>query len=130
MTTLNAVVVDSAIALLRVILQAIDIPLGIFQATANHVLPASPSNDVAKTIVVVGGNFAGLSALKYLKEHNNDDGRFKVVLIDQRSYSEYTPGILRLFCVSDEFSDLAQPLPPSSSTSSISSCSPHRQSYT
>jgi NADH dehydrogenase FAD-containing subunit len=34
-------------------------------------------------------------------------------LIDQRDYSEYTPGILRLFCQPNEFFQLAQPLPPS-----------------
>lgn len=34
-----------------------------------------------------------------------------VILIDQRSFFEYTPGILRAFCEPSSFDDLAKPLP-------------------
>lgn len=60
-----------------------------------------------KTVVIVGGNFAGLKALYEFY----GDCRFKVILIDQREYFEYTPGVLRLFCEPSLFSDLARRIP-------------------
>ncbi len=68
----------------------------------------------AKTVVIVGGNFAGLAALRELqswqKAHHNESN-LRMVLIDKRDYSEYTPGILRLFCEPWYFFKLAQALP-------------------
>lgn len=60
-----------------------------------------------KTVVIVGGNFSGLAALRELQ--NNP--LFRVVLIDQRQYFEYTPGVLRLFCEPEGIHKLARPLP-------------------
>lgn len=67
-----------------------------------------------KTVVIVGGNFAGLAALRELqkwqtKQHQKD--RIRIVLIDKREYFEYTPGILRLLREPDYFFHLAQELP-------------------
>jgi NADH dehydrogenase FAD-containing subunit len=75
-----------------------------------------------KTVVIVGGNFAGLAALwKLLDEQvkiassgNVHHQRFRIILLDQRDYSEYTPGILRLFCEPTLLDTLAQSLPPNS----------------
>lgn len=60
-----------------------------------------------KTVVIVGGNFSGLAALRELQ--NNP--LFRVILIDQRQYFEYTPGVLRLFCEPHAIYKLARPLP-------------------
>ena len=42
-------------------------------------------------VAVLGGGFAGLTAARELSK----DRRFEVLLVDQREYFEYTPGILR-----------------------------------
>eukprot|EP00929_Paragymnodinium_shiwhaense_P119473 TRINITY_DN9137_c0_g1_i2.p1 TRINITY_DN9137_c0_g1~~TRINITY_DN9137_c0_g1_i2.p1 ORF type:complete len:483 (-),score=86.73 TRINITY_DN9137_c0_g1_i2:388-1779(-) len=60
-----------------------------------------------KTVVIVGGNFAGQSALHELA----DNPDFRVILIDQKDYFEYTPGVLRLFCEPTLFDSMAAPLP-------------------
>lgn len=60
------------------------------------------------TVVIVGGNFSGLAALQKLAEKADS---FTIVLIDQRDYFEYTPGILRLFCQPDHFTNIAKKLP-------------------
>jgi apoptosis-inducing factor 2 len=64
-------------------------------------------NRTPKTVVIVGANFAGLAALRELQ--NNP--LFRVILIDQRQFLEYTPGILRLFCEPHAIHKLAHPLP-------------------
>mmetsp|Transcript_13018 Transcript_13018/g.32865 ORF Transcript_13018/g.32865 Transcript_13018/m.32865 type:complete len:582 (+) Transcript_13018:157-1902(+) len=67
-----------------------------------------------KTVVIVGGNFAGLAALRELQQWQKahcENARLRIVLIDKRAYSEYTPGILRLFCEPEYFFRLAQALP-------------------
>jgi NADH dehydrogenase FAD-containing subunit len=63
-----------------------------------------------KTVVIVGGNFSGLAALWELLS-NSRDQKFKIVLIDQKEYSEYTPGILRLFCDPHHTPNIIQSLP-------------------
>lgn len=60
-----------------------------------------------RTVVIVGGNFSGLTALRELQ--NNP--LFRVILIDQRDYFEYTPGILRCFCEPSKIYNLCHPLP-------------------
>ena len=60
-------------------------------------------NASVKKVVIVGANFAGLSALHEFVH----DPNFHVVLIDQRDYFEYTPGVLRLFCEPRLFNSLA-----------------------
>jgi len=64
-------------------------------------------NASVKKVVIVGANFAGLSALHEFVH----DPNFHVVLIDQRDYFEYTPGVLRLFCEPRLFNSLARRLP-------------------
>ncbi|CAB9514455.1 Apoptosis-inducing factor homolog B [Seminavis robusta] len=66
-----------------------------------------PRQRRANTVVVVGGSFAGLAALR--KFENNP--LFRVILIDPKQYFEYTPGILRLVCEPNLFRKLAYPLP-------------------
>lgn len=61
-----------------------------------------------KTVAIVGGNFAGLSALWELAKHRD---RFRIVLIDQKEFFEYTPGVLRLFCDPKQFTNMAGLLP-------------------
>ena len=63
-----------------------------------------------KTVVVVGGSFAGLAAVRELQ----NNALFRVILIDQNEYFEYTPGILRLFCEPDAMQKLAHPMPKGS----------------
>jgi len=60
-----------------------------------------------KTLVIVGGNFGGLAALH---EVAHEPG-LRVILIDQREYFEYTPGVLRLFCDPTLFLTMAQNSP-------------------
>jgi NADH dehydrogenase FAD-containing subunit len=79
-----------------------------------------------KTVVIVGGNFAGLAALRELQKWQKsrcDEENLHIILIDRRSYSEYTPGILRLFCEPGYFFHLAQSLPE---TSDLNGCSLER----
>lgn len=79
----------------------------------------------------MGGNFAGLAALRELQscwkkksrycydsdsdETETETTALRIVLIDKRGYSEYTPGILRLFCDSGYIFHLAQALPETTS---------------
>lgn len=69
-----------------------------------------------KTVVVVGANFAGLAALRKLS-HCSDI--LRIILIDQRSYFEYTPGILRLFCEPDHLPHLAKDIPQNPRTHQV-----------
>lgn len=55
-------------------------------------------------IVVVGGSFAGLCAIRYLKNYPDVD----ITLIEPKDYFEYTPGVLHL--LSGSKSDLISPL--------------------
>jgi NADH dehydrogenase FAD-containing subunit len=72
---------------------------------------------IQRTVVIIGGNFAGLAALWELKQwqfsnnNDDDDDDVRIVLIDQRDYSEYTPGVLRLYSDPWYFFRLAQKLP-------------------
>jgi len=65
-----------------------------------------------KTVVIVGGSFSGLVALRELQ--NNP--LFRVILIDQRDYFEYTPGILRLLVEPEHARKICHPLPHRSHT--------------
>eukprot|EP00928_Gymnodinium_smaydae_P068390 TRINITY_DN5152_c0_g1_i2.p1 TRINITY_DN5152_c0_g1~~TRINITY_DN5152_c0_g1_i2.p1 ORF type:complete len:495 (+),score=112.98 TRINITY_DN5152_c0_g1_i2:82-1566(+) len=60
-----------------------------------------------KVVVIVGCNFAGLSALWELAE----DPAVQIIVIDQRDYFEYVPGVLRLFCEPELFSTMAREIP-------------------
>lgn len=64
-----------------------------------------------KTVVIVGGSFAGLASLRHLSFHAPD---CKIILVDQREYFEYTPGVLRLFCAPELFSTMARASPKGS----------------
>ena len=65
----------------------------------------SKKDEDKKTILVVGGSFAGLHVQRALSHE------FDVVLIDYKEYFEYTPGILRCFCNPAHFRSIAKPLP-------------------
>lgn len=67
----------------------------------------SDAAEPVKTVVIVGASFAGLTALRQFA----DNPSFRVVLIDQRAYFEYTPGVLRLFCDPSIFDTMARDSP-------------------
>ena len=110
----NALVVKTVTGALRFFFGFLDFALSVpslfsGKTTESH----APGNDV-KTVVIVGGNFAGLAALRELQKWQKKQkgkGHIRIVLIDKREYSEYTPGILRLFCEPDHFFHLAQEIP-------------------
>ncbi len=80
-----------------------------FLEVFSHRTNNDPSQSPQKpTVVIVGANFSGLSALRHLlrKPH-----LFRIILVDQRDYFEYTPGILRLFCEPDHFNNITKKLP-------------------
>ena len=60
-----------------------------------------------KTIAIVGGSFGGLAALRVLQEAPH----VRVILIDQREYYEYVPGVLRLFCNPELHKTICRPMP-------------------
>ena len=60
------------------------------------------------SVVIVGGSFAGLQALRDLC----DCGDFDVTLVEPKEYYEYTPGVLRCYVQPSRLSDgLTAPLP-------------------
>ena len=59
-----------------------------------------------KRVAVVGGGFAGLTAARNLASHAG----VEVLLCDQRSYFEYTPGILRAWVEPQTHTRLVKPL--------------------
>jgi len=61
----------------------------------------SSSNNTPKTVVIVGGSFAGLAALQELAF--GESSNIRIVVIDQKNFFEYTPGVLRLFCDPSQF---------------------------
>lgn len=117
-----SIFVSVATTLLWIVFVGLDFLLGLFyypwqwlrqyqyrqEAKASQDVEAASQPVNRKTVVIVGGSFGGLTALRYLA---NDPG-FRVVLIDQREYFEYTPGVLRLFCDPSLFSTMARPTPP------------------
>lgn len=80
-------------------LKVLDVPIQAYQSIQESSLSSSEnhkSSGPSKTVVIVGGNFAGISTLRELLA-KKEDMNLKIIMIDQRDYSEYTPGILRLF---------------------------------
>eukprot|EP00946_MAST-07B_sp_MAST-7B-sp1_P003654 g3654.t1 len=74
------------------------------------------ASEATRTVVIVGGSFGGLTALRGLTNYPN----IRVVLVDQRKYFEYVPGVLRLFCDPSLHASITRPMPgqsPSSFTS-------------
>ncbi len=71
---------------------------------AHHAAAAAAG---VKTVVIVGGSFAGLTALRHLQGRPG----VRVVLVDQRAYYEYVPGVLRLFCDPSLHASIAKPMP-------------------
>ena len=88
----------------------IAVPLAVYKFILPPPAPSSRTKEKRPTVVIVGGNFAGLAALWQLKPYAD---RFRIIVIEQKDYFEYIPGILRLFCQPKSLKDLAQPLPRS-----------------
>ncbi|GAX18865.1 hypothetical protein FisN_26Hu167 [Fistulifera solaris] len=64
-----------------------------------------------KTVVIAGASFAGLAAWRELRHFNQRHGtHFRILLLDQKDYFEYVPGVLRLFCQPHLFRKLAKTL--------------------
>ena len=57
-------------------------------------------------VAVLGGGFAGLTAARTLASHRD----IEVLLVDQREYFEYTPGILRAWVNPDVHRALVNPI--------------------
>ena len=57
-------------------------------------------------VAVLGGGFAGLTAARVLSSHPGTE----VLLVDQRDYFEYTPGILRAWVKPDVHRGLVNPI--------------------
>lgn len=102
--------------MLPVVLCLLDLVLGLvyypwrwlrYQACRRNELDELRERMRLRTVVIVGGNFGGLAALRELEYHEG----IRIVLIDKREYFEYTPGVLRLFCEPGLFDDLARPIP-------------------
>ena len=114
MSFLGQIFVDGLILLLQFVLVPLD-HLSAALAKAYSIVSFGSTEGASsrqasnkKTVVIVGGNFSGLAALWELMKHRD---RFRVILIDQKEYFEYTPGVLRLFCCSSHFENVAQKLP-------------------
>jgi NADH dehydrogenase FAD-containing subunit len=145
---LNEFLIDTIIRVLKVIFHIIDwilqILLGVYELVRTTLIrlglsfvlvfpqqlpstttttssSSSLQSSPIRTIVIVGGNFAGLAALWELVKklvvsqttgnNNTTIAPIKIVLLDERDYSEYTPGILRLVCDPNHHCNIAQPLP-------------------
>ena len=74
-------------------------------------------------VAIVGGSFAGLTALRQVvskHRQRQSDQSLHIVLLDQNEYFEYTPGLLRLFCDMNSFDNVYGRLPSQLPTSSSS----------
>ncbi|KAH8044763.1 oxidoreductase [Aureococcus anophagefferens] len=70
-------------------------------------LRRNPQQRQKPKVAVLGGGFAGLTAARRLK---NNRAIGEVILLDQRRYFEYTPGILRAWVDAHEHRRLVKPL--------------------
>lgn len=123
MRSVNHVIVETAIIAIWLILKTIElylwIPTRLYRlylslsvvGNTDETTTLTATTKRIPTVVIVGGNFAGLAALWKLLDQQVLSMKFKIILIDQRDYSEYTPGILRLFVEPKLLDTLAQPLP-------------------
>lgn len=105
-TNLNQFLVESAIWVLRVILNAVDVVLGPFQNVCKAVFHkrgiAPNARDASKPrVVIVGASFAGLETQRELSHYSNE---LDITIIDYKTYFEYTPGVLRCFVDPSHFS--------------------------
>jgi NADH dehydrogenase FAD-containing subunit len=117
----TAIAVDGTICLLRGLLIAIDVTLilskplvslaaGCWSAVVRRRRTRKEAlmNTMDRAqAVVVGGSFAGLEAVAHLEENSDLD----VMLVTDRPYFEYTPGVLRCLVNPEHFYALACPLP-------------------
>lgn len=69
-------------------------------------LPFARRQQPTTRVAVLGGGFAGLTAARTLAAHP----RVEVLLIDQREYFEYTPGILRAWVEPGVHDQLVNPI--------------------
>ena len=113
-------VVGGSICLLKALLLAIDVALilskpllSLSSRCWSSVMRRRPRRDALvdtkdrAQVVVVGGSFSGLEAVAHLEE----DPDLDVILVTDRPYFEYTPGVLRCLVNPEHFYSLACPLP-------------------
>ena len=114
----SRIFVEGLIFLLQVVLTALDwlfvLLAWVYGLFFKGSSSTTPRRAFKKTVVIVGGNFSGLSALWELVKYVD---RFRIILIDQKDYFEYTPGVLRLFCSPGHFENVARYLPGDNSSS-------------
>lgn len=120
----KSLIVHSIIAVLYVVFSILDLTLGILRNILQQLSPhANPkargknesSNKKIPTVVIVGANFSGLAAVRKLSTKPH---LCRIILIDQRDYFEYTPGILHLFCQPEHFDNVTKKLPAAGGDSS------------
>ena len=70
-------------------------------------LRRNPQQRQKPKVAVLGGGFAGLTAARRLK---NNRAIGEVILLEQKHYFEYTPGILRAWVDAHEHRRLVKPL--------------------
>ena len=81
--------------------------LGVLALTPlSQVLPWAKTPPPVTRVAILGGGFAGLTAARTLSAQPNCE----VLLVDQREYFEYTPGILRAWVDKSEHRKLVNPI--------------------
>uniref|UniRef100_A0A7S2EUM4 FAD/NAD(P)-binding domain-containing protein n=1 Tax=Ditylum brightwellii TaxID=49249 RepID=A0A7S2EUM4_9STRA len=84
--------IKSILSLIFHVLQVFHDSITTFFTNQRQRHPKTPKNK--KKVVVIGGSFAGLSAIHKLNHYSDE---LEVTLVDCRDWFEYIPGILRAF---------------------------------
>lgn len=98
---------ELCLCILEALLTLIDWILILLEFVWNLITFPCSSHPSKKHVVVIGGSFAGLSCQRKLQKH------FRVTLIDNKDYFEYTPGILRVFVELGALRKISAPQPRS-----------------
>ena len=110
MNSIKALLVDTTIWVLYRVFLLLELLLSFPSQLWSVVFELTKRGDrshTKATVIIVGANFAGLTALQKLSKHAN---KFRIILMDQRDYFEFTPGVLRLFCEPEHYDNLAKNL--------------------
>lgn len=110
-TTLRSVVIDASIAILWILLEAIDFLLvgmdQVFTLLKATLSTTSLATKNKPRVLIVGASFAGLTVQRHLG-HLKD--QVDVTVVDLKSYFEYLPGVLRCFVEPSHLPHISCPL--------------------
>jgi NADH dehydrogenase FAD-containing subunit len=110
-TTLRKVVIDASIAILWILLEAIDFLLvgidKVFALLKETRSTTSIGSKKKPRVLIVGASFAGLTVQRQLS-HLND--QVDVTVVDLKMYFEYLPGVLRCFVEPSHLPNISCPL--------------------